>query len=321
MTRRIIAIMACVAAATAGVAGAGAAARPAQSQPLDILLTNDDGWLGAGGSQTPLIVALRDAFESAGHHVTVVAPGTNQSGQGGRFSLPPTQLQVANPEPDVWTVTPGSPADSVYFALDEIYGDDPPDLVVSGMNPGNNVGSAVTHSGTVNAALTALELGVPSVAVSLETSPDWPDGTRIVTGHAADYVVDLVAQLPGLRDSGRGASLMPEGVSLNVNYPFVPGGRDPAAGAPTEVLAPRGTRSTTVDTGPFATIDYGAASGQAGQPGTYTVGFGAATNEGAPGTDVRAVHDDFVSISALDADRDVDTSTTRWLRSVIRQLG
>jgi 5'/3'-nucleotidase len=325
MTRRIIAIMTCLAAAaagsaaTAGAAGAaGAGSRQDRPRPLDILVTNDDGWQGEGGSQTPLIVALRDRLDAAGHHVTVVAPGTNQSGQGGRFSLPPTQLQVANPEPDVWTVTPGSPADSVFFAFDEIYGDDRPDLVVSGINPGNNMGAAVNHSGTVNAALTAGELGVPSVAVSLETSPDWPEGTRIATEHAAAYVVDLVAQLQG---SGRGHGLMPQGVSLNVNYPFVAGGRDAATGAPTDVLEPRGTRVTSVDTGPFIALDYSPASGQGGAPGTYTVGFGAAANDGAPGTDVRAVQDDFVSISALDADRDLDASTTRWLRSVTRRLG
>ncbi len=320
MTNRLIVIAALVAVAAGSLVSvdvAGAGSRPNRPRSLDILVTNDDGWRGEGGSQTPLVVALRDALEAAGHHVVVVAPGTDQSGQGGRISLPPTQLQVTNPEPDVWTVAPGSPADSVFFALDEIFGDDPPDLVVSGINPGNNMGAAVNHSGTVNAALAARELGVPSLAVSLETRPEWPDGTLLAAADAAAYVADLVARL---QRAGRGDELMPEEASLNVNYPVVPGATDPVSGPPTDVLEPRGTRSTTLDTGPFAAIDYRAVNGQNGQPGAYTISFGSVTTQGARGTDVRAIRDGFVSISAVAADRDVDPSTTRWLRGLARQL-
>jgi len=286
-----------------------------QTRPLNILLTNDDGWRGPGGSSTPLIVELRDTLESAGHHVVVVAPGTDQSGQGGRITLRPLQLTLATPEPDVYTVTPGSPSDSVYFALDEIFAGAKPDLVVSGVNPGSNLGQAVNHSGTVNAATTALELGVPSVAVSLETPPPgWPGGTAAAAPGAASYVVDLVERL---QRSANGGTLMPTGVSLNVNLPLRPGPIDPATGQPGSVLPPRGERLTTVASGPFLNFDYQNTSGQAGEPGTYNILLGVPDGPASAGTDTRAVKDGYISVTPLEADRDLDRATERWLDRIL----
>lgn len=291
---------------------------PTEPQPLDILLTNDDGWRGEGGSQTPLVVVVRDALEAAGHDVVVVAPGTDQSGQGARLTGPPTQLELLNPEPDVWTLTPGSPADSIFFAIDEIFGDDPPDLVISGMNPGHNVTSAVIHSGTVNAALTAGELEIPSLAMSIERRPDWPAGTVAASTAAAAYVVDLVAELQASRTD---EPLMPADVGLNVNYPVVPGAIDPATGLPREALDPGGSRATTLGTGPFVALDYQPAGGQGGgQPGFYDVGIGFVPRDDPRGTDARAIQDGYVSITALEADHDVGPSTVDWLRHLTRAL-
>jgi 5'/3'-nucleotidase SurE len=295
-------------------AGVGAGERWTPPGGLDILLTNDDGWRGPGGSDTPLIVALRDHLEAAGHHVVVVAPGTDQSGQGGRVTLPGRQVEVANPEPDVWTVTPGSPADSVFFGLDEIFAGEPPDLVISGMNPGNNMTAGIIHSGTVNAALTALEHGVPSLAVSVEQPSDWPGAALAASDQAAGYVVDLVDGL------GAGRPL-PDDTGLNVNYPVRPGPIDPATGLPGSVLAPRGTRATAVGGGVLVALDYTASGGQGpGLAGSYTVGLGTASPDDGPGTDFRAVEGGFVSISALEADHDTDPATSRWLRDLVRDL-
>lgn len=319
----VVGLTVAVMVATATVTGASSArpttspAPTASQPPLDILLTNDDGWRGAGGSQTPLIVALRDALRSAGHDVVVVAPGTDQSGQGGRFSLPPLQLDLANPEPDVWTLTPGSPADSVYFAVDEILGGDEPDLVISGINPGNNMGTAITHSGTVNAALTALELGIPSLAVSLGRA-EWDGGGTVAARQASEYVVGLVDQL---QRSGGGRRLMPEGVSLNVNYPLVPGPVDPGTGLPGSALEPRGTRPTSVLGERSLVLGYEPAGGTAGAPGRYSITLGAAARDGDPGTDVGAVNAGYVSVTPLEVDHDLDAATTRWLRRLTRSLG
>jgi 5'-nucleotidase len=301
-------------ASAAGPSSAGAQAAGAPAHPLNILLTNDDGWRGPGGSDTPLVVALRNALKAAGHRVTVVASGTDQTGQSGRISLPPQQLSVASPEPAVWTVTPGSPSDSVFFAFDQIYSHQKPDLVISGINPGNNMGQAANHSGTVNAATTALEFGVPSMAVSLETPGNWPEGTTAAAKSSAGSVVDLVRRL---EKRSRHGVLMPRGVGLNVNYPVREGPVDPATGKPGSVLPPKGVRATTLDTGPFASFDYKPANGQAGQPGTYTIGLGLSGTPGAKGTDIRAVREGFVSVTPLETDRDVNSSTHRWLRGIL----
>jgi len=303
-----------VAASSHAEPGQPAASTEAQPRPLKILLTNDDGWRGPGGSSTPLIVALRDALEDAGHDVVVVAPGTDQSGQGGRFTLPPLQLAVANPEPDVWTVTPGSPSDSVYFALDEIFAGERPDLVVSGINPGNNMGQAINHSGTVNAALTALEFGLPSIAVSLETPTTWRQGITMAAPGAADYVAELVERLQ--RKAGDG-ELIPAGVGLNVNIPLRPGPIDPATGQPGSVLPPKGERLTEVATSPFLSVDYQSASGEPGTAGTYDIRFGVSEAPADAGTDVDAIHDGLVSLTPLEADRDLDGATKGWLRTIL----
>lgn len=322
MPTRVVRVAACATVACAtvfAVGAADAAPQPRDDKPesLDILLTNDDGWRGPSGSQTPFIVKLRDTLRAAGHNVVVVASGTDQSGQGGRITQPPTTLELANPEPGVWTVTPGSPSDAVYFALDEVFQGRKPDLVVSGMNPGTNYGALINHSGTVNAALTALEFDVPSVAVSLASDPrSWPDGVSHTADPAAAYVTNLIKQL---QDKTKRGQLIPEGVALNVNYPLVPGPVDPATGKPGSALPPKGTKATTVAEGPFLTPDYVPANGQSGQPGTYTISLGADTSA-ATGTDVRAVADGYVSISALEDDHDVDPSTTAWLRNLTRRL-
>lgn len=289
----------CVAMLTTPVL-ATAASRPDRT-PLDILLTNDDGWRGPGGADTPLIVELRDQLVAAGHHVTVVASGTDQSGQGGRITLPPLRLEVANPEKNVWTLTPGSPSDNVFFALSEIYGDHPPDLVVSGINPGNNLGTAVNHSGTVNAALTAIELGVPAVAMNVGSG-----ASPAVIEDAAEYAVDLVADL---RRTARRGELLPDDLALNVCYPVLPGS-----------AVPRGTKQTTLDAAPYLDLDYTRVNGSPGTPGTYTVGVGLYPSKGARGSDVRAIADGFVSITPLEGDRDLDRVNDRWTQRLVNRL-
>jgi 5'-nucleotidase len=132
-----------------------------------ILLTNDDGILSPG------LWAAASTLSEIGF-VHVVAPREQYSG-GGR-SLPSTsdgiiqeKLVVVNEKE--WTVysVGGSPAQAIQHGILEIL-PQPPDLVVSGINYGENVGSGVTVSGTVGAAMEAASLGVPALAVSLETS-------------------------------------------------------------------------------------------------------------------------------------------------------
>lgn len=133
-----------------------------------ILLTNDDG------ISSPGLWAAAEALSALGF-VHVTAPRQQYSGAG--RSLPsnsdgiiePRQVTIHGKEWTVYSVG-GSPAQAVQHAVIEIL---PaiPDLIVSGINFGENVGSGITISGTVGAALEGASMGIPSLAVSLETDP------------------------------------------------------------------------------------------------------------------------------------------------------
>jgi 5'-nucleotidase len=131
-----------------------------------ILLTNDDG------IQSPGLWAAAEALSELGF-VTVAAPREQSSGMG--RSLPSTsdgiiQTEVLRVRGKEWTVyaVGGSPAQAVLHGILEIMPQQP-DLVVSGINYGENVGTGVTISGTIGATLEAASHGIPGLAASLET--------------------------------------------------------------------------------------------------------------------------------------------------------
>lgn len=139
-------------------------AEPAAPEPLSILVTNDDGYSAEG------IDAVVEALVGAGHEVEVVAPLEQQSGTGGTF----TEGAVESQEEETASGHPalavaGYPSDSVRVALDEL--EMTPDLVVSGINEGQNVGPLVDISGTIGAARAAVARGVPALALSASTGP------------------------------------------------------------------------------------------------------------------------------------------------------
>lgn len=140
-----------------------------KDKPL-ILLTNDDG------IRSPGLWAAAEALSEVGF-VTVVAPREQSSGQG--RSMPTTSDGVICEEElevrgKIWKVyaVGGSPAQAVQHGILEITARKP-DVVVAGINYGANVGMSVTISGTVGAALESAALGVPSLAISLETDPSY----------------------------------------------------------------------------------------------------------------------------------------------------
>lgn len=140
------------------------ATEPAAAEPLSILVTNDDGYSAEG------IDAVVEALVGAGHEVEVVAPLEQQSGTGGTF----TEGAVESQEEETASGHPalavaGYPSDSVRVALDEL--EMTPDLVVSGINEGQNVGPLVDISGTIGAARAAVARGVPALALSASTGP------------------------------------------------------------------------------------------------------------------------------------------------------
>jgi 5'-nucleotidase len=135
-------------------------------KPIQILLTNDDG------IQSPGLWAAAGALSELGY-VHVVAPRDQFSGAG--RSLPSTSDGIITPQQmqvngKLWTVysVGGTPAQAILHAICEIL-PERPDLVVSGINYGENLGVGVTVSGTVGAAMEGAGNGIPALAVSLET--------------------------------------------------------------------------------------------------------------------------------------------------------
>jgi 5'-nucleotidase len=151
---------------------AGTTTTVAAPEPLEIMVTNDDGYAAPG------IDAITAALmKEPNVHVTVVAPATNQSGTGDKTTpgtLTTRSVTTASGIPA--TAVAGYPADTVNVALDTLGLH--PDLVVSGINFGQNIGPYVNISGTVGAAKEAVRRGIPALAVSqgLEARPDYPTG-------------------------------------------------------------------------------------------------------------------------------------------------
>lgn len=131
---------------------------------LRVLLTNDDGYLADG-----LRLLATEIAEWA--EVWVVTPDRERSGSGRSITLyQPLRLTRLDPSPAPgrWHLANGTPADCVNLALHYLLPEQPPDLVVSGINHGLNLGDDVNYSGTVQAACEANHFAVPAVALSQE---------------------------------------------------------------------------------------------------------------------------------------------------------
>ena len=186
------------------------------SHPLHILLTNDDG------HQAPGILALQRVFRQAGHRVSMVAPSTQQSATSMSVTSR-RNLALEQIGDDSWHLD-GQPADTVLVALRHLLEDSPPDLVLSGINFGPNVGTAIYMSGTIGAAMMASLYGVPAIAISAgmrfdEVTTQFPS-TLEALGPAAEFVSTVVDSLSSSRDEhGR---LLPDNIMLSINYPALP---------------------------------------------------------------------------------------------------
>jgi len=166
---------------------------------MRILVTNDDGILAPG------IAALAAALEPLGH-IDVIAPESGQSGAAHAITfMAPliTQRVTVGGTLTGWSVD-GSPADCVKLAVSQLC-EQRPDLVVSGINAGSNRGVDVIYSGTVAAAVEAAFIGIPSLAVSLESSAE------LDFARAARHVRRIVERALELGIS--------PGMVLNVNIP------------------------------------------------------------------------------------------------------
>jgi 5'-nucleotidase len=165
---------------------------------MKILLSNDDGCMAPG------LLCLRDELRSR-HEVTVVAPDRNRSGASNSLTLMhPLRVQR---HADGTICVDGTPTDCVHLALAGLL-DEQPDMVVSGINAGANLGDDTLYSGTVAAAMEGRHLGYSAIAVS---------NVSIAPQHyetAAKVALRLIEQLE--------AAPLPGDTILNVNVPDVP---------------------------------------------------------------------------------------------------
>lgn len=166
---------------------------------MKILVTNDDGINAAG------LVCLADAMSKLGE-VTVVAPDREMSAVGHALTLHhPLRATCVS---DGWFAVDGTPTDCVNLGIHSLL-DFKPDLVVSGINRGGNMGDDVTYSGTVAAAMEATLMGIPSIAVSLVTMND---------GEYFPVAAGVALRVAGqIMEKG-----LPPDTFLNLNIPDLP---------------------------------------------------------------------------------------------------
>lgn len=185
-----------------------------EASAFRVLVTNDDGFDAAG-----LSALVQELEKKPELEVTVIAPATNQSGTGDKFTSGPIDVSAGvtmKGFPALAVV--GRPADSVLFGVVKQL-PEPPDVVVSGINFGQNIAEFVNISGTVGAGLTAARLGIPAIAVSQGLVP-------VNYGEAATYAANVVELLRTRKtfrlrmtsSDGSGRALV-----LNVNFPTCDG--------------------------------------------------------------------------------------------------
>jgi 5'-nucleotidase len=315
-----IALAGILATTFTGLAASAAHAAGSAAPPLSglrVLITNDDSARGLDssfGTDGKGLYELRKSLCAAGADVLVVAPWAQQSGAGARESVPgfspvPLTVQAVSPPaayandcatsstggavfgvcqaaaPCTSTSPSASPADTVNLALSRFaktYWAAGPQVVLSGVNFGQNVGATVDHSGTVGAAITAREYGVPAIALSAEVPQDLSQIPSTPLAQTAAYATTL---LVGLVKKG---TLKP-GLVLNVNYPFI---------GPGEKL---GKVVNTV-VGTSNGIGFAFSGDVAKTGGTYQLGVAAASAETRKNADTTALAADEISVTTLDGD-------------------
>ena len=246
-----------------------------------ILLTNDDGIMAPG------IVAMYRELVKLGD-VHVVAPETVQSatGHGITLTAPLLTSKVKIENAFTGTAVDGRPADCVKLAINQLL-PRMPDLVVSGMNSGANVGINVIYSGTVAAAIEAAFLGLPSIAVSLHLRADVPTDYK----RAAEFALKTIRQVL--------ASGIKGGECVNINVPAL-----------LETEQPAGVKVVRQCTRPFID-EYEKRIDPRGREYFWNSSV-FSLGETEDDTDVAALRDKFICVTPLQFDMTHVTMTQRW---------
>ena len=272
---------------------------------MKILLTNDDG-IEAEGLQ-----ALRSSLAAVdGIELVTIAPDGNRSAMARMITTrqPLWVQEVPFEDGTAGYATDGTPVDCVRFATLGLVAGFTPDLIVSGINHGSNLGDDVTYSGTVAAAFEGLILGIPAIAVSQQSTDremDFRFGRSFDFSAAADFTARLVDELHDVP--------LPAGTLLNINVP----GHHPS-GVEVTRLGKRIYRDelqleTDAGSGRRRYWIYGADHGYHDEPGTDLAAIAAGL------ISVTPVHFDLTDVAGMDALAAHDL--TRLISPAARELG
>jgi 5'-nucleotidase len=169
-----------------------------------ILVTNDDGYEAKG------LLELRNALrELENVEVTVVAPANEKSACGHSLTLV-RPLRFVGVDDNFFKLDDGTPSDCVYLAISTIFTDEKPDLLVSGINRGSNMGEDITYSGTAAGAMEGVLHDIPSIAISQVMDFSNPAGDFTLACKTIKLLVTKIRE---------GSFPLPEREFLNVNIP------------------------------------------------------------------------------------------------------
>ena len=238
---------------------------------MRILLTNDDGIQATG------LAVLRRIAAQISDDVWVCAPDTEQSAASRGVSLH-NPVRLKKKDDKVYSVT-GTPTDSVIVAMKELFKDKAPDLVLSGVNRGQNLAEDVTFSGTVAGALQGMQMGVPSIALSLARGFQGANSLPWETAetHGSKLIKTLVSKG------------WPENVILSINFPD------------TSPEGVKGTQITRQGRRDFQMSDVDKRNHPRGGH-YYWLTYGAGLSNPPQGTDLRAIYDGYISVTPLHTD-------------------
>ena len=261
-----------------------AAQRPQQPPPYRILISNDDG------VRAPGLAAVAQILQAIGQ-VIIVAPSDNQSGKGHSINTtePILREDLTLPNGLKAIGLTATPATTVNVAMRNIL-KPLPDLVVSGINRGYNLGLTAYISGTVGAAREAAMHGVPAIATSLEEQ-----GAVRNYGFAAEEVLGVARRV---KQYG-----LPANTFLNVNIPAMPAGGYRGYRITTQALQKSGDERFAEMTHPSGRTIYW---------NDYKEGATAPE-----GTDIRAVNDGYVSVTPMKLG-EIGASQLETLRAIFK---
>ena len=237
---------------------------------MRILLTNDDG------INAPGLAVLEDIAREISDDVWIAAPEEEQSGKGRAISLThPVRTREVGEK--AWAVA-GTPSDCVLLATQNLM-PEKPDLVLSGVNRGQNIAEDTSFSGTIAAALFGMQLGIPSIALS--QSQSFRERGSLPWDTARAWGSRAIRPLIDMR--------WPDDVVMNVNFPDV---------EPDDVKGIQITRQGFRDESIIHTDRREDLRGN----DYYWIGYKGKLSKPDEGTDLRAIYDGYVSISPLHVD-------------------